>query len=81
MATLVSTMFMSLDGVAEVDESWHFPYFDENMGRAVAQDYETPDVLILRPGIEVAPWNAKVMEVTDPFGNRLRFNEDLPKPA
>jgi catechol 2,3-dioxygenase-like lactoylglutathione lyase family enzyme len=28
-----------------------------------------------RPGIELAPWNAKVMEVTDPFGNRLRFNE------
>ena len=32
-----------------------------------------------RPGIEIAPWNAKVMEVADPFGNRLRFNEDLPK--
>lgn len=30
-----------------------------------------------RPGIEIAPWNAKTMEVTDPFGNRLRFNEDL----
>ena len=32
-----------------------------------------------RPGIEIAPWGAKCMEVTDPFGNRLRFNEDLPK--
>ena len=31
----------------------------------------------MRPGIEVAPWNARVMEVTDPFGNRLRFNEPL----
>lgn len=31
----------------------------------------------LRPGVEIAPWNAKLMEVTDPFGNRLRFNEDL----
>ncbi|MFN0301431.1 MAG: glyoxalase superfamily protein [Burkholderiales bacterium] len=31
----------------------------------------------MRPGIEVAPWNAKLMEVTDPFGNRLRFNEDI----
>jgi catechol 2,3-dioxygenase-like lactoylglutathione lyase family enzyme len=31
----------------------------------------------MRPGIEIAPWNAKVMEVIDPFGNRLRFNEDL----
>ena len=32
----------------------------------------------MRPGIEVAPWKAKLMEVTDPFGNRLRFNEDIP---
>jgi hypothetical protein len=31
----------------------------------------------MRPGVEIAPWNAKVMEVTDPFGNKLRFNEDL----
>lgn len=31
----------------------------------------------LRPGVEIAPWNAKVMEVIDPFGNRLRFNESL----
>jgi catechol 2,3-dioxygenase-like lactoylglutathione lyase family enzyme len=30
-----------------------------------------------RPGIERAPWNANVMEVTDPFGNRIRFNEYL----
>lgn len=30
-----------------------------------------------RPGIEHAPWNAKVMQITDPFGNNLRFNEYL----
>ncbi|MGH7199735.1 MAG: glyoxalase superfamily protein [Planctomycetaceae bacterium] len=30
-----------------------------------------------RPGIEIAPWNAKCMEVIDPFGNRLRFSEKL----
>lgn len=28
-----------------------------------------------RPGIEDAPWNARVMEVIDPFGNRIRFSE------
>ena len=32
---------------------------------------------LMRPGIEVAPWNARVMEVIDPFGNRLRFNEPV----
>ena len=30
----------------------------------------------MRPGLETAPWNARVMEVTDPFGNRLRFSQD-----
>ncbi len=31
----------------------------------------------MRPGIERAPWNADVMEVIDPFGNRIRFSEDV----
>jgi len=30
-----------------------------------------------RPGIDIAPWNARLMQLTDPFGNRLRLNEDL----
>ena len=28
-----------------------------------------------RPGLEDAVWDAKVMQVADPFGNRLRFSE------
>ena len=35
----------------------------------------------MRPGIEIASWNAKVMEVIDPFGNRLRFNEPIAPPT
>jgi uncharacterized glyoxalase superfamily protein PhnB len=31
----------------------------------------------LRPGIETEPWNAKSVQVIDPFGNRIRFNEYL----
>ena len=29
----------------------------------------------MRPGLEDAPWNARTMQLTDPFGNRLRFSE------
>jgi uncharacterized glyoxalase superfamily protein PhnB len=36
----------------------------------VAKDYP-----YYKPGLEDAPWDAKVMQVTDPFGNRLRFSE------
>jgi catechol 2,3-dioxygenase-like lactoylglutathione lyase family enzyme len=28
-----------------------------------------------RPGLEDAPWGERLMEVTDPFGNRLSFRE------
>src|SRR6478736_7737176 len=47
MATLVSTLFISLDGVAEVDPGWHFPYFDDSMAAAVDDDYRDVDVLLL----------------------------------
>ncbi len=47
MAKLVSTLFITLDGVAEIDFAWHFPYFDANMGAAVGEDYEDVDVLLL----------------------------------
>ena len=32
----------------------------------------------LRPGVEQTFYGTKCMEVIDPFGNRIRFNEDLP---
>jgi hypothetical protein len=31
----------------------------------------------LRPGIETTFYNARCVQVIDPFGNRIRFNEDL----
>ena len=36
----------------------------------VAKDYR-----YYRPSIEDAPWNARFMQIVDPFGNKLRFNE------
>ena len=47
MAKVISTLFISADGVAEIDPDWHFPYFDDNMGRAVSEDYDTADVLVI----------------------------------
>ena len=31
----------------------------------------------MHPGIEIAPWHAKCMDLVDPFGNKLRFNQPL----
>ena len=47
MAKVISTLFISADGVAEIDPDWHFPYYDENMGRAVGEDYDTADLLLI----------------------------------
>lgn len=47
MATIISTLFMALDGVVEIDPAWHFPYFDEHMGAAVGEDYEGADALLI----------------------------------
>ena len=35
------------------------------------------DYKYLRPGIEKTFYDSKAIEVIDPFGNRLRFNEDF----
>lgn len=43
------------------------------------QELSQKDYKYNRPGIEIAPWHAKVMEVIDPFSNRLRFNQDIPE--
>lgn len=47
LAALISTLFLSADGVAEIDPAWHFPYFDENMGRCVGEDYDSADTLLI----------------------------------
>jgi dihydrofolate reductase len=34
---IVSYFFMSLDGVVEAPDQWHFPYFNDEMGDAVGE--------------------------------------------
>jgi catechol 2,3-dioxygenase-like lactoylglutathione lyase family enzyme len=44
---------------------------------AFHQEVTAKNYRYLRPGVETTFYDAKCMEVTDPFGNRLRFNENL----
>lgn len=39
MGTIRAQVFMSLDGVVESPESWHFPYLEPDMTEAVARFY------------------------------------------
>ena len=35
MRKITAGLFISLDGVVEAPEQWHFPYFNQEMGVAV----------------------------------------------
>ncbi|MEV8633720.1 dihydrofolate reductase family protein [Streptosporangium sp. NPDC051023] len=35
MGRIVSNFFISLDGVTEAPDQWHFPYFNDEMGAAI----------------------------------------------
>lgn len=41
------------------------------------QDVQSRTYKTLNPGLENAPWGAKLMKVLDPFGNKILFNEKL----
>jgi len=47
MGFIKSGMFVSLDGVIEAPETWHFPYFDDQMGAAVGALMAGNDAMLL----------------------------------
>ena len=47
MGRIVSNFFISLDGVVEAPDQWHFPYFDDEMGAIVGAGMETTGAFLL----------------------------------
>ena len=47
MRKIVSNFFVSLDGVVESPDQWHFPYFDEAMGEIVGAGLATTDAMLM----------------------------------
>lgn len=47
MRKIIASLFVSLDGVAEAPETWHFPYFNDEMGDAVGAAMATTDAMLL----------------------------------
>jgi dihydrofolate reductase len=46
MRKIVSGLFISLDGVVESPDKWHFPYFNDEMGAAVSTQAAEADTLL-----------------------------------
>ena len=47
MGRIVSNFFISLDGVVESPDKWHFPYFDDAMGAIVGQGISTTRAFLM----------------------------------
>ena len=47
MGRIVSNFFISLDGVVEAPDQWHFPYFNDEMGAAIGAGMETADAFLM----------------------------------
>jgi len=64
-----SNFFISLDGVVESPDKWHFPYFDEEMGAAVGAGFATTDAMLMGR-VLYEEWAAFWPEHADePFGD------------
>ena len=47
MRKIVAGLFISLDGVTESPDQWHFPYFNDEMGEAVGTQMAASDTMLL----------------------------------
>jgi dihydrofolate reductase len=64
-----ANFFISLDGVVESPDKWHFPYFDDEMGAAVGAGFATADALLMGR-VLYDEWAAYWPEHADePFGD------------
>jgi len=64
-----SNFFISLDGVVESPDKWHFEYFDDEMGAAVGAGFATADAMLMGR-VLYDEWAAYWPEHADePFGD------------
>ena len=69
MGKIISNFFISMDGVVERPDQWHFPYFDDEMGAAVGAGFATTDA-VLMGRVLYDEWAAYWPEHADePFGD------------
>ena len=46
MRKIIAGLFISLDGVVEAPDQWHFPYFNDEMGAAVDATLGSADTVL-----------------------------------
>lgn len=79
MRKIVAGLFITLDGVTESPDKWNFPYFDEEMGQAIAATMMRSDTLLLgRRTFEefAAYWPNRTSE-DDPFAGYINHTPKI----
>ncbi|MFC4123652.1 dihydrofolate reductase family protein [Nocardia rhizosphaerae] len=76
MRKIISSLFVSADGVAEAPDDWHFPYFNDEMGAAIGAGMGTSDAMLLgRVQYEefAAHWPTSDDEFADFMNNQKKY--------
>jgi dihydrofolate reductase len=47
MRKVVAAEFLSLDGVMEAPDRWHFPYFNDEMEQAIGEGFAASDAMLM----------------------------------
>ena len=69
MRRIRSNFFISLDGVVESPDQWHFPYFNDEMGSAVGSAFQGNDAMLMGR-VLYDEWSAYWPDNADqPFGD------------
>jgi dihydrofolate reductase len=74
---IVSGLFISLDGVIEAPQDWHFPYFNDEMGQAVGEQMAGADAMLL--GRVTYDEFASYWPNQDPEGEMVAQMNETPK--
>ena len=80
MGRIVASFFISLDGVVESPDKWHFPYFNDEMGAGIGKAMETTTAFLMGRKLYnewAAYWPGQGESAEpDPFGD---FINNVPK--
>lgn len=66
MRKIIAALFISLDGVVESPDKWHFPYFNDEMGAAIGSAMGESDALMMGR-VNYQEWSAYWPSSNDEF--------------
>jgi dihydrofolate reductase len=74
---IVSNFFISLDGVVESPDQWHFPYFDDEMGSVIGAGMESAGAFMMGRNL-YGEWS-DYWTTTDQDQDFAKFINAIPK--